>query len=96
MKGTEKQITWATEIQINVVSALNTLINGAKAEAITRPEYADRLPAVLAQYEAIRDKVSACDRASDLIDVFKGVRGPQDWKMVMAAIKVSDPDHIFH
>lgn len=99
MKGTEKQITWAKEIQTNVISVINFAMDGAKAQAAGKPELAAQLSKVLAEYGTVLDKVQSFDGyAGDMIDVFKNVRstGMNGTKEFRAAIRLSDPEHIFH
>ena len=96
MKGTEKQIAWATEIQVKVVSAIHVMMDGAKAQAAGHPEMADKLSKAMAAYDELLRKVTSCERAGDMIDVFRDVKDGSDWRGVLAAIKVGDPDHIFH
>jgi len=99
MKGSEKQINWAKDIQRNVVSVLESAISEAKSQAEGKPEVAAKFAVVLDKYTALLHKVADFDGyAGDMIDVFGLVKdsGVAGFKQIQAALRSGDPDHIFH
>lgn len=67
MKGTEKQVKWATEIRINIIK---TFEDAAEAE-----------PQIKTLAQPYIDRLSAGDvYAGDIIDLFKGVKFNGDFR----------------
>jgi len=73
MNGTEKQIAWAQDIQKVVVEA----IDAGLAKFVSDPRF-DRSNPKMAQtidvWEARKAAILDCNRAKDMIDLFKDVR----------------------
>ena len=67
MKGTEKQIKWALDIQARLISALNWGIANFPDKA-----------AFVAKCEQIKSAVKSVEYAGDLIAVYSSVNGSSD------------------
>ena len=71
MKGTEKQFVWAEEIKARTVKTINDTIvplNGLEAPA-------DKKTAAIDEQKRRMDVLNRIQYASDMIDVFKDLRG---------------------
>jgi hypothetical protein len=87
MRGTEKQLSWATEIQQRVISIVETTIAEAKADPRNDPEN-PIVQANIKSCEAIIDAVKSCESAGDMIDCFKSVR---DFGDIISVYRVHVP-----
>lgn len=73
MKGSEKQIKWATEISDNIIHTMENVIATMKND----PQYNPQNPAHLkgvSDCEAVIKAVQECEYAGDIIDCFKDIR----------------------
>ena len=87
MKGTDKQVAWATEIRQNVVAILNQTIEDIKAT--NGPEVA-----VKKLIGEINDKITALNEAEyagDIIDLFKGIKADSTPQKVFAVYNTRTP-----
>lgn len=78
MKGTEKQIAWAQDIQKKAVSALNW---GIKTF--------DSKPTFIAKCEQVKDAIENVEYAGDLIAVYRNLNDTSDeknMKMIAAIV----------
>jgi hypothetical protein len=69
MKGSEKQIVWATEIKENLIRTLETVVNRFKAD----PMFDPKNPIHTANLEALKARIDAandCESAAAFIDCF--------------------------
>lgn len=88
MKGTEKQIAWATEIQTAVAAAMEELIKGISAS----PRAAEPAnQAGIAKLQRALDYIKTGDYyAGNLIDIYKDVNGRDmqaDMKTVLSRVR---------
>ena len=89
MKGTEKQIKWAEDIQNIVVTIIDNML---AATANDPRANTDAAKAARAKFRRARDAVATCDDAHDLIEVYEGVssrRSERDNMMAVTA-KISN------
>lgn len=70
MNGTEKQITWAKDIQNAVITAIDTMFEMVKNDPRANT---DKARAGQQKFIRAREAVAACDKASDLIEVYRDV-----------------------
>lgn len=70
MKGTEKQIAWASEIKTATVEALEAGIEMIKVQMGSHPQAS----AVICKMEEQLKSLIECDSAADIIDCFGGVK----------------------
>lgn len=84
MKGTEKQIRWAEDIQKKVIDTINWLIDNAPAE---------QKDACAKKFGGWADQVKNTEYAGDIIDAFGYIRFTDDQRKnaqnVAAAIRLS-------
>lgn len=92
MKGTEKQIAWAEDIQKAAIETINTVMEQAKAD----PKYNPNDPmmaAMIEKWESRRSAIEACDYAGDLINLFSRVSpknsAMENLKALKSAYKVN-------
>lgn len=95
MKGTEKQIKWASEILGNINKTFDTYKSLCPANCPTKA-VAD---AQIAQISAKQSLLNAEDAyAGDIIDLFKGIRFTGDWRKdfpeVLSVYRVSNPSTV--
>ena len=94
MKGTEKQIAWATDIKATIIDIINTLIaDGERCAA--NPNFAAMQSQINAKMEALNAQKSAiesCDSAKDIIDCFSGIKAG-DLKAFIARCRVHNPQN---
>lgn len=65
MKGTEKQIIWAKDIQTAVITTIDTMLESIKGTPAENGEMAEK-------FRRARAAVQACEIAMDMIEVYKG------------------------
>ena len=70
MKGTEKQIKWATEIQTHIIATLENAID--LMGKVNAPE--EIKAKNIADTTAWMDAIRSAEYAGDLIDLFGGIR----------------------
>jgi hypothetical protein len=72
MRGSEKQIKWASEISENIIRTMESVIATIKSD----PQYDPQNPVHIgniAGCEAIIKAVKSCEYAGDIIDCFKDI-----------------------
>ena len=73
MKGSEKQINWANEIIERLDSVMDSIIANIPSN------YNDQQKVMMTNViEGMRSNIHSADYASDIIDLFKDVKTPQD------------------
>lgn len=82
MKGTEKQIGWANEI----MGRLNDILDQIMANIPDRYNQQQK-DAMTAMIEQMRGQINGAEYAGDVIDLFKGVKTPEDlmsmWRVAL-------------
>lgn len=73
MKGTEKQISWANEI----MGRLNDIL-GQIVENIPDRYNQQQKEILTEKVEQMRKQINSAEDASDVIDLFKSVKTPED------------------
>ena len=94
MRGTEKQIKWALEIQKTTLETIDYMIGFANTEGRERgPE--EKMDALIARLTRVREALVNAPYASDVIDCYKQVKATDPMLnrvgSVMAALKVKAP-----
>lgn len=75
MKGSEKQIKWATDIKINIIAIIDALIADGERCAIN-PKYAQMKPQIEEKLSGLRAQkaaIESCEYSWELIDCFEGI-----------------------
>lgn len=89
MRGTEKQIAWATEIQSNIVKTLENAID--LMGKVNAPEDIRRKN--IEDTSAWMDAIQNADYAGDIIDLFKDIRFSgnldSDFRALMAKRRIT-------
>lgn len=92
MKGTDKQIAWATKIQANVISSFEQFILDIKAFDGPEEIKSVNIAGCKKRIEALND----AEYAGDIIDLFKDIRftgdNEKDFPKVMAVYKTTCPN----
>lgn len=70
MKGTNKQIAWATDIQANVIASLEQFILDIQSADVPEEIKAANIAGCRERIEALND----AEYAGDIIDLFKDIR----------------------
>ena len=92
MKGTEKQIAWAQDIQATVIKTIETMVAMTANDPRANTDAArDRIAKVTRALEAVK----ACDNAHDLIEVYGDVtsRRSERENLGMVAAIISNRIH---
>lgn len=89
MKGTEKQIAWATDIQANVIASFEKFIEDIKVFDAPEEIKAANIAGCQERIEAL----TAAEYAGDIIDLFKDIRftgdSAKDLPKVVAVYRVT-------
>lgn len=92
MKGSEKQITWATEILVTVNAILDDFSGLAKSDPRATPEM---LASADQRIGTIRSAINNAEYASDIIALFRGVKRTsntlQNIQTLMSVFKITHP-----
>ena len=92
MKGTTKQIAWAAEIRANVINAFEQFISDCKNFDTPEEIKTANITGAKERIEAL----NAAEYASDIIDLFKGIRfsgnNEHDFPAVMAIYRTTRPN----
>lgn len=92
MKGTDKQIAWATDIQANVIASFEKFVEDIKAFDAPEEIKAANIAGCKERIEAL----NAAEYAGDIIDLFKDIRftgdNEKDFPKVMAVYNTTRPN----
>lgn len=91
MKGSEKQIKWATDI----IETVTSILTDARVAIETEDAPADIKTAAIQNINTKIDAIRSAENAADIINLFKGIRKSgnvmADAQNVMAIYKVAAP-----
>jgi hypothetical protein len=92
MRGSEKQIKWASEISENIIHTMENVIAAIKADPQFDPQIHTRN---IAECETVIKAVKSCEYAGDIIDCFKDIhfKGDvyEDFGEIRAVYRVTVP-----
>ena len=92
MKGTDKQIIWATDIQANVIASFEKFIEAIKAFDAPEEIKTANIAGCRERIEAMND----AEYSGDISDPFKDIRftgdNEKDFPEVMAVYKTTPPN----
>jgi hypothetical protein len=92
MKGTDKQIAWATDIQANVIASFEKFIEDIKVFDAPEEIKAANIAGCKERIVALNDT----EYAGDIIDLFKDIRftgdSEKDFPKVMAVYNTTCPN----
>ena len=93
MKGSEKQITWATEILVTVNAILDDFAELANSDPRATPE---TLASADHRIGTIRSAINGAEYAGDIIALFRDVKRTsntlQNIQALMSVFKITHPD----
>lgn len=81
MKGTEKQIKWASDIKAKIIEIIDALIADGERCAVN-PEFAAMQSKIKAKLDALNDQKNAienCETSWDIIDCFERVSNAKEF-----------------
>lgn len=91
MKGSEKQIAWATDI----IETVTSILTAAREAIETEEAPADLKSSAIQNINTKIDAIRSADRAADIINLFKGIsktgNAMKDAQNVMAVYNVAVP-----
>ena len=98
MKGTEKQIAWAEDIQKTVIEIIEKMQAMVANDPRMNDPHANTEAAKAARVKVARalEAVKACDNAHDLIEVYRGVssRNTERQNVGMVGAAIMNKTHV--
>lgn len=92
MKGTDKQIAWATDIQANFIASFEKFIEDIQSADVSKEIKAANIAGCKERIEAL----NAAEYAGDIIDLFKDIRFTgdveKDFPKVVAVYNTTRPN----